>query len=192
MIRHMLENAHEICEARFSRRNFLRFGALAAGVVCTPGLASALQSDRSLSFYNTHTGETLKSVYWAEGNYIADSLTEINNIMRDYRTDEIKRIDPSLLDLLYRLSTTLGLDGKAQYHIISGYRSPETNSLLRKLGHKVAKNSLHVSGKAADIFLPGKALPSLRKAAVKLRVGGVGYYPGRGFVHVDTGPVRYW
>jgi uncharacterized protein YcbK (DUF882 family) len=188
----MLENAHDICEARFSRRNFLKLGALAAGVVCTPGLASALQPERSLSFYHTHTGETFKSVYWAEGHYNADALAEINHILRDYRTDEVKLMDTHLLDLLYGIGVTLGLDAEAQFHVVSGYRSPETNSMLRKLGRQVAKNSMHLKGRAVDIFLPGRAVSYLRKAAVKLKLGGVGYYPAKGFVHIDTGPVRYW
>lgn len=145
---------------------------------------------RSLSFFNTHTGESLEATYWAEGKYLSRSLREINEILRDHRTNEIKPIDTQLLDLLYAIR--LGVRSKRPFHIISGYRSPKTNARLRKRSSGVARNSFHMLGKAADIRLPGYRLASLRKVALALKGGGVGCYPRSNFLHVDVGPVRSW
>jgi uncharacterized protein YcbK (DUF882 family) len=148
---------------------------------------------RVLSFFNTHTGERLKAPYCCGGAYQADVLEQINFILRDFRANEVKPIDPKLLDLLYELGGTLETD--QPFHIISGYRSPHTNALLREWGGSntgVASGSLHMVGKAIDIRLPGIKLDHLRAAARSLKLGGVGYYPSSDFVHVDTGRVRYW
>jgi uncharacterized protein YcbK (DUF882 family) len=143
-----------------------------------------------LSFYNTHTGERLKSVYWAAGDYIAESLREINHILRDPRNDQVHDIDPRLLDLLFALRKEI--DANQPFHVISGYRSPDTNAFLRAHSSGVAENSLHLVGQAIDIRSPGRTLSNLRKAAMALKGGGVGYYPKSDFVHVDIGRVRYW
>jgi uncharacterized protein YcbK (DUF882 family) len=148
---------------------------------------------RTLSFFNTHTGERLKTTYCCDGRYEPQSLEEINHILRDFRTNQIKPIDPKLLDLLHELGGTLETD--RPYHIISGYRSPQTNAMLRQLGGDhtgVASKSLHMSGRAIDVRVPGVPLDRLRAAARSLKLGGVGYYPSPNFVHVDTGRVRYW
>jgi uncharacterized protein YcbK (DUF882 family) len=154
------------------------------------GLRIPLSEERSLSFCNIHTGENLKTVYWAEGDYVATALNEINFILRDYRSNEIKAIDLDLLDLLSALKGNL--ETSEPFHVISGYRSAATNAMLHANSKGVASRSLHIEGKAIDICVPGKELSELRNAALGLRRGGVGYYPASGFVHVDTGRFRTW
>lgn len=146
--------------------------------------------EKSLALYNTHTGEKLKTVYWAAGNYLHDSLREINYILRDPRNNQVHDIDLRLLDLLFAIRREI--EANQPFHVISGYRSAATNAFLRAQSSGVAENSLHLVGKAIDIRAPGRALSNLRKAAMALRGGGVGYYPKSDFVHVDIGRVRYW
>ena len=146
--------------------------------------------EKSLSLYNTHTGEGVNAVYWVEGEYLPEALSAVDHVLRDHRTDEIKPIDPQLLDLLYAIREELGCH--QAFHIISGYRSPATNAYLRSFRRGVAEHSLHMDGKAVDLRLPGWAAFSVRSVARDLRAGGVGYYPRSEFVHVDVGPVRYW
>ena len=183
------------------RRSFLGLGAAAAATALVPGraLAAGLPSaakpapERVLSFFNTHTGERLKTAYCCNGVYQPEALKAINHILRDFRMNEIKPIDPTLLDMLHELGGTLEVD--QPFHIISGYRSPNTNTMLRARGGAttgVATKSLHMVGKAIDIRVPGVKLDHLRGAARSLKLGGVGYYPSSNFVHVDTGRVRYW
>ncbi|GEO79962.1 hypothetical protein ROR02_00930 [Pararhodospirillum oryzae] len=117
-------------------------------------------------------------------------MREFDHVLRDHRTGQVHRIDSSLLDLLYALGGRLET-GKP-FQIICGYRSPETNSLLRQKSSGVARNSLHMEGMAVDIALQDRSLPQLRSAALSLQKGGVGYYPKSGFVHVDVGAVRSW
>ncbi|MBT8491212.1 MAG: DUF882 domain-containing protein [Deltaproteobacteria bacterium] len=147
-------------------------------------------SERTLSLYNIHTGERFKDVYWAEGHYLIESLNEINRIFRDHRTEESIPIDTRLIDLLHSIHSTHGDSNPIR--IVSGYRSPKTNEYLRMNGHCVARNSLHKKGMAADMVLPGIPLRELRKTAVKLKAGGVGYYPKSNLIHIATGRVRYW
>jgi uncharacterized protein YcbK (DUF882 family) len=163
--------------------------ALAEAAVTTPSPLSDL-TERSLSFYNLHTSESLKTVYWQRGQYLAPSLGDINRVLRDYRTGEKHDIDPRLLDLLCDLR--LRLDTHEPLHIISGYRSPKTNAMLHANSNGVAEHSLHLDGKAVDIRIPGRNLSLLRKTALSMKAGGVGYYPSSDFVHVDTGRVRSW
>ena len=118
------------------------------------------------------------------------ALADIDHILRDHRTGEVKAIDTRLLDLAHAVGESLRDHGP--FHVISGYRSPKTNALLRAGGNGVAGKSLHLQGKALDIRLPGTDLPVLHRAAVDLKGGGVGYYPGPNFVHIDVGRVRYW
>ena len=178
-----------------SRRSFIRAGAISTAAILFPGpvMAAARSlspTERSLAFYNTHTGERFKSVYWAMGEYLPEALTGIDRILRDHRTGEIKPIDRQLLDLLFTLKGKLGSEN--EFHIISGYRSPASNSLLNKKSSGVAKKSFHLNGKAIDISLPGSDLSKLRSAALALKGGGVGYYPDSNFVHLDVGPFRQW
>jgi uncharacterized protein YcbK (DUF882 family) len=149
-----------------------------------------LEPTRTLALYNTHTGESLISTFWRNGHYDRQALAGIDHILRDHRTDQVKTIDVKLLDLLASLVTDL--DAREPIQIVSGFRSPVTNATLRQQGRGVAKNSLHTVGKAADIKIPGVALSSLRRAALDLHSGGVGYYPRSGFIHVDVGDVRSW
>ena len=180
-----------------NRRVFLKTGALA--LFAAPTLVEAATtspsglknlSERSLSFLNLHTGEALKTVYWQTGAYLPSSLDDINRVLRDHRTNEKHEIDPKLLDLLCDLR--LRLDTRESLQIISGYRSPITNAMLRSHGGGVAAGSLHMEGRAIDIRLPDVPLASLRDAALDLGRGGVGYYAMSNFVHVDTGRVRRW
>jgi uncharacterized protein YcbK (DUF882 family) len=188
---------------RLSRRNFLGIGVAAAAGALLPARALEAASasmaavstapDRTLSFFHTHTSERLTTAYCCEGEYVANELSGVNHLLRDFRVNEIKPIDPRLLDLLYELNTRLGTD--QPFHVISGYRTPETNAMLHERGGAqsgVATHSLHMEGQAIDIRVPGIKLEHLRDTAKSLRVGGVGYYPASNFVHVDTGRVRYW
>ena len=175
------------------RRSFLRTSAAIATALSVPGLARAAvaaPNERVLRLYNTHTGESIKSVFWAEGQYIPDALADINKLLRDHRNDSIAAMDPQLLMLLDRVSSTLGAG--SMLHVISGYRSPESNAKLAKASGGVAKHSMHLEGKAIDIRMPGKNQAMLHKAALNVRGGGVGYYPESQFVHLDTGRPRNW
>jgi uncharacterized protein YcbK (DUF882 family) len=194
-----------------SRRSFLKFGAAAAALMMTPRLVSAsiepdsvqvvpvdaaadsiLDSapERTLSFHNTRTGEEWSRVYWCQGDYVPEALEEINYLLRDHRTNEVREIDPRLLDLLYDLNEKL--NSRGPFLVVSAYRSPETNALLRRRSRRIARNSLHMEGMAADIRLPDRSMRQLARAAISLKSGGVGYYPRRHFVHIDTGKVRRW
>jgi uncharacterized protein YcbK (DUF882 family) len=144
-----------------------------------------------LYFYNIHTGEFLKEVYWIDGSYNKNSLQKIFYILRDFRVNEIKPIDVKLLDTLYLIKKELNVENKP-INIISGYRSPKTNQFLRENSSGVAKHSLHIEGKAIDIYIEGIPLTKLRDVAKSLKRGGVGYYPSSGFVHIDTGKIRHW
>jgi uncharacterized protein YcbK (DUF882 family) len=177
-----------------SRRRFLRISAIAAAQLIVPAVALARTTvqlrRRSLKFYALHTGESLKTTYWEDGHYIPGELDRINYILRDFRANEIKPIDPTLLDLLTRVQHRLSTS--EAFQVISGYRSPMTNAMLRANSEGVAVHSLHLEGKAIDICVPGRSLEQLRGAALAQQAGGVGYYPKTGFVHVDTGRVRFW
>ncbi len=176
------------------RRDFLKKSAVAAAVLAFPNIilakSSAAPSVKSVSLYNIHTSEKVDAVYWADGHYLHDEIAQLNHLLRDFRTGDTHPIDTTLFDLLHDLKTAVG--SNASFHVISGYRSPKTNNALRKVSSGVAKKSLHMQGRAIDVNLPGIGLNTLRLAARELRRGGVGYYPKSGFIHVDTGRVRYW
>ena len=172
-----------------------RFLAATAALICSPVLLSprqafAREAPRRLSFVHTHTGERLSVVYAENGRYIPEALSEINHVLRDFRSGEIHRIDPPLLDQLADLAALTG--DNRPYEVICGYRCPATNAMLRQHSHGVAKSSLHMSGRAIDIRLPGVQLKDLHTAALSMRAGGVGYYPRSDFIHIDTGRVRRW
>ncbi len=192
-----LKYTSERLQSTPSRRRLLKFGFLAAASCLAPTLAwakppSPLPSspERMLSFLNTHTGERLRTVYWQNGIYIPEALADIDQILRDHRTNDIVSIDLGLLNLLYALQQKL--DTNQPFHIISGYRSPKTNAMLRRQTRGVAKKSMHMQGRAIDIRVPKRSIEAVHQAALELRRGGVGYYPRSGFVHVDTGHVRQW
>ena len=175
------------------RRSFLRTSAVLASALSVPAMAraaTALPHERVLRLYNTHTGESIKSVFWAEGNFIPDALVDINKLLRDHRSNTVAEMDPKLLLLLDSVSAKFG--GTGVLHVISGYRSPESNAKLAKASGGVAKHSMHLEGKAIDIRMPGRDLAALHKAALSAQGGGVGYYPSSQFVHLDTGRVRNW
>lgn len=174
------------------RRTFLKLGmAATAGLVAAPVAArTSLAPERRLAFYNTHTGESLDTVYWADGSYVDSGLEAINRVLRDHRAEEIHTMSTDLLDLLFVLQTRTGVH--KPFDVISGYRSPTSNAALRKRSNGVAKRSYHMQGKAIDIRLPGCDLRKLYQAALSAEAGGVGFYPGSDFIHVDTGPVRSW
>lgn len=175
-----------------SRRNFLKAATGTAAVILTPSVLAkpASPAERVLRLHNLHTGENIKATYWAEGQYIAEELAVIDRLLRDHRADEMFKMDRRLYDLLYTLQQQVG--SKHSYHVISGYRSPDTNAQLRRNSNGVAKRSLHMQGRAIDIRLPGVELKQLRKAALSLKAGGVGYYPKSNFIHIDTGRPRFW
>ena len=148
------------------------------------------QEERKLSFYNTHTQEHIEVIYKKRDEYKPQALEKINHILRDHRANKAHPIDPALLDFLYDLLTKLEYHG--QVHIISGYRSPETNKKLRKKSSGVAAGSLHMQGKALDFRLPGVDTKDLRDTALSMKRGGVGYYKKLDFIQIDTGRVRFW
>jgi uncharacterized protein YcbK (DUF882 family) len=143
-----------------------------------------------LRFFHPKTKEKLTTTFWMNGVYVGSSLSDIAYIMRDHHTGKTRQIDTKLLDLLHKICLEIGTN--EPFHILSGYRSQETNAFLRKQGWAVAGQSLHEKGKAVDIRLPKSKISSLRRAAYRLKMGGVGYYPELNFVHVDVGPIRYW
>lgn len=149
-----------------------------------------LPSHKMLAFHNTHTGDQLNLTYFEQGRYIKDALHEINHLFRDYHDGSVHPIDPALLDQLYDLKHTLEV--RKPFHIVSGYRSPATNADLRKHSDGVAKNSLHMQGRAIDIRVEGLDTRRIRNAALAMQRGGVGYYERSDFVHLDTGNVRTW
>ena len=177
------------------RRCFLKIGlqATAFSLLPMPALASMgrlLLPERSLSFYNTHTNESLDVCYYFKGQYQPFALKKIDYILRDHRANKTKPINLRLIDLLHSISTTM--HHQVQFHIISGYRTPETNAMLRTKSNGIASSSLHLKGQAVDIRTPDCDTNRLRDICLKLRSGGVGYYPKSDFVHVDVGKIRVW
>jgi uncharacterized protein YcbK (DUF882 family) len=178
-----------------ARRRFLKTAAAACGVLGGFGLAPLVAragTARSLSFVHTHTGEALTVSYRQASCYDADCLSAVNHLLRDFRNGEVHPIDPGLLDILCGLKDQSGSD--APFEVISGYRSPRTNSMLRGNSRSsgVAEHSLHIQGQAIDIRLGGVRTLQLAELARGLGRGGVGYYAASDFVHVDTGRVRHW
>ena len=179
-------------DAPLGRRRLLGL-ALAAGCgLLLPSVrpARAHGAARRLAFHSIHTGESLRATYWESGRYLPDSLREIDFVLRDFRTGDVRTIDPALLDVLHQLCATM--EYGEPISVISGYRCPATNAMLAARSSGVARNSFHLHGMAIDIRLPGRRLAAVRDTAIGIGRGGVGYYPGSDFVHVDTGPVRRW
>lgn len=145
---------------------------------------------RRLEFYHTHTGEQLEVTYFRNGHYQADALHQLNRFLSDWRNGKAREIDPQLMDILWDIEQANGTQGV--YEVISAYRSPETNEMLRGRSSGVAGDSQHLHGKAIDVRLRGLDTRVLRDTALKLSRGGVGYYAQSDFVHVDTGRVRRW
>ena len=176
--------------SQFTRRGILGLGAVAGMSIVVGRPAFASPPPRTLKLRNIHTGESFGATYWADGAYLPDALRDIRKVLRDHRSGEEHDMHPRLLDLLAELRSRL--DTGEPYDVISGYRSPKTNGLMRKAKHGVAKRSLHMTGEAVDIRVPGRDLAHVQKTALALRRGGVGYYPASDFVHVDVGQIRHW
>jgi uncharacterized protein YcbK (DUF882 family) len=164
-------------------------GLLVAGLLLSPEPAVSID-ERRLVFYHTHTAKRLDVVYARGGEYVDSALDDVERFLSDFRTGDRETIDPELLDLLYELRESLGSNGT--FEVISAYRSPETNEMLRSRSTGVAKNSQHTVGKAIDVRLRDVPLPRLRDAAISMKRGGVGYYEASNFVHLDTGRIRRW
>lgn len=162
---------------------------LAAG----PGsvLARVDNSPRHLAFRHCHTGEELDVAYHRNGGCSTPAINQLNHLMRDFRTEEVTRMDPNLFDLLYNLKSRAGNEDGV-FEIISAYRSPLTNEQLRRKSRGVAKKSFHMQGQALDVRLKGTPTRKLHRLALDLKAGGVGYYRRSDFLHIDTGPVRSW
>ncbi len=145
---------------------------------------------RTLSLINKNTNETYKGTYWKNGYYVPDELAKFDYLMRDHRQNSVRPIDTDLLDLAHDLQVIFD---QKDIHVISGYRCKKTNDMLRRRsGKKVARNSYHIKGMAMDLRIPGIPTKAIREASKTMGVGGVGWYPRQGFVHIDTGPIRYW
>jgi len=181
-----------ISDSGIGRRHFLKAGIGICTMLSLPSVSAGAMDigEKKLAFLNLHTGERIRSTYWAEGNYIPEELQAIENLLRDHRTGELHAIDTGLLDLLQLLHDQIG--ARQEFHVISAYRSPKTNAMLASRSNGVVKRSLHMQGKAIDIRLPEYSLSNLRNVALSLKSGGVGYYPKSNFIHIDTGRVRFW
>jgi uncharacterized protein YcbK (DUF882 family) len=178
-----------------SRRALL--GAFAATVVAAAptyskaaGFLRGAGDIRRLQMYSGRTGERVDMIYWIEGEYIKDAVKEINYFMRDWRTNDIKSIDLRTIDLMTAAHNLM--DANEPYMLISGYRSPQTNNMLRSRSSGVAKNSRHLRGEAADLRLSSRSVAQIARAASACKAGGVGRYSRSNFVHMDCGPVRTW
>jgi uncharacterized protein YcbK (DUF882 family) len=147
--------------------------------------------DHLLLLYNTHTAERIDIVYRRGEQYIPGALAQLDYFLRDHRTGAVRHFDPRLYDILYDLTSSIGHSG-GEIDIICGYRTSSTNESLRAHTTGVAKNSLHIQAEAIDLRMPGIDTLKLRKAALSLRRGGVGYYPHSDFIHVDVGRIRQW
>ncbi|MCB1334041.1 MAG: DUF882 domain-containing protein [Roseivivax sp.] len=145
---------------------------------------------RRVRMYSGRTGERIDMIYWVEGEYIRDALKEINHFMRDWRTNDAVGIDARTVDII--AATHNLLDVNEPYMLLSGYRSPKTNAMLRSRSSGVARNSLHMKGQAADLRLASRSVGQMAKAASACHAGGVGRYSKSNFVHMDCGPVRSW
>jgi uncharacterized protein YcbK (DUF882 family) len=163
---------------------------VAAAISIAPPEPVRAADARQLSFYHTHTRLSLDVVYYENGEYLDSAMSEINRFLKDFRTGEVTNIDPGLLDLLYDLRNEL--DSESTFEVISAYRSPKTNEMLRANSSGVARNSQHLRGTAIDVRLRGTKTRKLRDTAWEMQRGGVGYYEKSDFVHVDTGRVRRW
>lgn len=163
---------------------------LLAGLSIAPAIFGNNDEERSLAFFHTHTGESLQVTYYRQGAYDPAANLSVRIFLADWRDGKQYDIDPKVLDILWQIQQVSGETGI--WEVISAYRSPETNKMLRSKSSGVAKKSQHLEGNAIDVRYTGLGLEVLRDTARSLKLGGVGYYPGPDFVHVDTGRVRYW
>jgi uncharacterized protein YcbK (DUF882 family) len=174
----------------WSRRRMLASSAAVSAVALLPAVGWCRPAERRLKFRNMHTDERLDVVYYRDGRYQPGALLEIDHMFRDWRENRPIRIDHRLLDFMHDVHVELGVFD--EWELLCGHRTRRTNEMLRRRSGGVARNSLHIVGKAADLSLPAAPLSRTRRAALDLAKGGVGYYPRSDFVHLDTGPVRAW
>lgn len=158
----------------------------AAARLAVPQGAGAMK----IAFRNQHTGESFNGVFKVGDRYMPEAFEKINTVLRDFRTGEVFPIDPRIVDILFAVHSKSGVSGP--FEVLSGYRSPKTNAMLASVGDGVASNSLHMTGQAIDIRLPGFSTKKLSELGMGLKAGGVGYYKKSNFVHLDTGQVRHW
>ena len=179
----------------FCRRSILRAFA-ASTITAAPvygnaaGFLKGAGDVRKLWLYSRRSGEEVETVYWVDGEYIDEGILEISRLMRDWRLNEIKIIDRRTLDIMSACQAML--DSSQAFQLLSGYRSPQTNAMLRRKSSRVARNSLHMVGKAADLRMSNRSTTQIARAATTCRAGGVGRYSRAGFVHMDCGPIRTW
>jgi len=184
-------NAQVSIMTRFFKISLLLTGmAVVSGLAVVPDLFGNSGENRKLKFYHTHTGKELEVTYYQQGEYDPEALAQIRVYLADWRDGKQQNLDPELMDVLWQIQLATG--NANTWEVISAYRSPQTNELLRSRSSGVAKKSQHLVGNAIDVRLRGLDLEVLRDTALSLKLGGVGYYPGSDFVHVDTGRVRYW
>ncbi|MBD0864833.1 MAG: DUF882 domain-containing protein [Rhodobacteraceae bacterium] len=185
----------QIKSGGLSRRSLIGVFA-ATAVIATPTLSRAAGflrgggDIRRVRMYSDRTGERIDTIYWIDGDYIKDAVREISYFMRDWRTDQVKSIDLRTIDIMAAAHNMM--DSNEPYMLLSGYRSPQTNAMLRTRSEGVAKNSLHMEGQAADLRLASRSVGEIAQAAAKCNAGGVGSYARSNFVHMDCGPIRIW
>jgi len=175
-----------------TRREFLKksFALASFALPAKELLALSLPIDKTLHLHNIHTGESIKATFWAKDHFVESEIRRLNYFLRDYRLNRSAKMDQNLFNLLYAIQ--LVGDTKKPIEILSGYRSVQTNERLRKHSKGVAKHSYHTLARAIDFNIKDRYLKDTLKVARKLEVGGVGYYPKSSFIHIDTGPVRFW
>ena len=166
-----------------------RYGGFAPSVPEPPPVLDTT-SPRTLSLFNVNSNESLTVTYWSDGTYRREALNQLNHFLRDSQTGEQTEMDPLVFDVLWHTMQITGYGGTVE--VLSAFRSPETNAWLASVSRGVARDSQHMNGNAMDIRFPGVPVFKIRQAARSLQMGGVGFYPRSGFVHLDTGPVRYW
>ena len=190
------DQSSNVSESGLSRRKLLALGCASLIASASPAFPTTVAiirnqgNIRRLCMECKKTGEFINIVYWVDGQYIPDALAELNYFMRDARADAYIRMDPQNFDILaaaHRL-----LETEKPYMLLSGYRTKNTNKILRRISPRVARKSLHIEGKAADVHIRGISARTLAKAAERCRAGGVGTYNRAGFVHIDCGDLRTW
>ena len=159
--------------------------------ISATGASATIGAERSVQLFNTHTNERIDIVYKRGDEYVSSALAKLDYFLRDHNTNEVRHFDPRLYDILADLTASVGHPG-GEIDIVCGYRTPETNAALRAHTNGVAIHSLHIQAKAIDLRMPGVNTLKLRRAALALARGGVGYYPHSDFIHVDTGRVTQW
>ena len=180
----------KLSRRRFCRNTGMALAAAAAAPLWATDLVAADLAFRDISLSHLHTGESLSIEYVQRSEYVPDALLAIDHVLRDHHNGAVHPIDPKLIDILHAVARDTGT--RSPFRVISGYRSPETNEKLRRRGGGVARNSMHLEGKAIDIRLDDVDTAEIRDVGLALKRGGVGYYRKSDFVHLDTGRVRRW